>query len=853
MINRFVLFLGLLSLAAPPALQSQSTEGAGAVQLPQNESSGCNDAMLPPGETCPPPQAQQNPLVNPSQLSGAPLPANLGPAAPEGTAPSTILNETRSRELLEQLPPDQPTEYQKFVAETTGEFLPIYGEDLFRRVPSTFSPSDQVPVPPDYVIGPDDELRIRIWGQINFSGNLRVDRSGNIYLPQIGTVQVAGLQFSALDQHLRSAVAQFYRNFDLSVDIGRIRSIQVYISGQARRPGAYTISSLSSLVDALFATGGPSPEGSLRHILLRREGNTIADFDLYDLLIRGDKSKDVRLLPEDVLYVPPAGPEVAITGSVRSPGIFELRNGETIGDLLEMAGGATAVASNSRISLERVEQRQLRAAMEIDFNSAGLATVLADGDILRVYPILPAYDKTVTLRGFVANPGRFGWHPGMRLTDLIPDRDSLVSRDYWWRRSHLGLPASEFEPMIPETQESFSTILKQNGESSGGFSAPSQVQSNATIASALMQPTPSGAGSGAQVGQTTQPNQSAQPGPARQSAEAGATAREDRLRLPASQIDWDYAVIERVDPKSLVPSLIPFDLGKLVLDQDSSQDLALQPGDTVTVFSQSDIRVPLDQQVKYVDLEGEVVHSGFYSILPGETLRDVVRRAGGLTPRAYLYGSEFTRESARILQQQRLDEYVRELSLDAERGAQALAVSASNSGSALSDVAASRAATEEMIARLSQIKATGRIVLRFQPTSSTVDDVPALTLENGDKFVVPFAPANINVVGSVYDQNSYAYEKGKDLGYYLQLAGGTSRNADWRHAFLIRADGSVISRTHMAGSGFWKESFDGLKLHPGDTIVVPDKTIRPTALRGFLDWSQLFSQLALGAAAINVL
>jgi protein involved in polysaccharide export with SLBB domain len=843
MTNRFVLFLSLLSLAASQPLRSQGAEGTGAEQLPQNAPSGCTDAMLPPGETCPP--------VNPSQASGTatpqspgapgvPIPANLGPAAPE----NTTSGETRNRDILEQqlqlqqlqqqqqLPPDQPTEYQKFVAETTGQFLPIYGEDLFRRVPSTFSPSDQAPVPPDYVIGPDDELRIRIWGQINFSGNMRVDRSGNIYLPQVGAIQVSGLQFSALDQHLRSAVAQLYRNFDLSVDIGRIRSIQIYISGEARRPGAYTISSLSSLVDALFATGGPSPEGSLRHILLRREGKTVTDFDLYALLIRGDKSKDVRLLPEDVLYIPPAGPEVAITGSVRSPGIFELRDGETIGDLLAMAGQTTAVASGSRISLERVEQRQLRDVMEVDFNPGGLATALTDGDVLRVYPILPAYEKTVTLRGFVANPGRFSWHPGMRLGDLIPDRESLVSRDYWWRRSHLGLPAPEFEPTIPGTQETLSTSLKENNQGSAGFSATGQTGSNSTISSALTQSPASGAG---------------------QTIQAGQAAREDRIRLPEGQIDWDYAVIERVDPKSLIPSLIPFDLGKLVMDQDASQNLALEPGDTVTVFSQSDIRVPLDQQVKYVDLEGEVVHSGFYSIAPGETLRDVLRRAGGLTPRAYLYGSEFTRESTRILQQQRLDEYVRNLSLDAEQGIQALAVSSGNSASLSSDVAGSRAATEQMIARLSQVRATGRIVLRFQRASSTADDVPAMSLENGDKFVVPYAPASINVVGAVYDQNSYAYEQGQNLGHYLQLAGGTNRNADWRHAFVIRADGSVISRTHIGGSGFWRESFEGLKLNPGDTIVVPDKTIRPTALRGFLDWSQLFSQLALGAAAINVL
>jgi protein involved in polysaccharide export with SLBB domain len=158
-----------------------------------------------------------------------------------------------------------------------------------------------------------------------------------------------------------------------------------------------------------------------------------------------------------------------------------------------------------------------------------------------------------------------------------------------------------------------------------------------------------------------------------------------------------------------------------------------------------------------------------------------------------------------------------------------------------------------MVSRLSQIRATGRIVLQFQPKSSSLNDVPALKLENGDKFVVPFAPENINVVGAVYDQNSYVYEKGRKLGYYLQLAGGSNHNADWRHSFLIRADGSVVSRDHLHGSGFWRNSFEDLKLNPGDSLVVPDKTLHPTALRGFLAWSQIFSQLALGAAAVRVL
>jgi protein involved in polysaccharide export with SLBB domain len=671
----------------------------------------------------------------------------------------------------------------------------------------------------------------------------------------VGTIPVAGLQFSALDQRLRSAISKLYRNFDLSVDIGRIRSMQVYVSGRARRPGAYTISSLSSLVDALFATGGPSPQGSLRHIELKRDGQIVTDFDLYALLINGDKSKDVRLLPEDVLYIPPAGPEVAITGSIRNPGIYELRSGESVKDLIEMAGRTSALASNSRIALERVEQGHLRQAMEFGFDAAGLARPLEDGDILRIDALTPAYRMTITLRGNVANPGRFGWHPGMRLSDLIPDSDSLISRDYWWKRSHLGLPAPEFEPAVSTlglnqqpvetstrglttsvTQSTLTNALTQDqraAETSGpdGLN-PKQSGTNSTLAAGMAQP-PNRAG-----------NTPSTPGqPLNQPTD---------VQLSPDLINWNYAVVERVDPKSLKPSLLPFDLGKLVLNHDASQNLELEPGDTVTIFSQSDIRVPLDEQVKYVEFEGEVVHPGYYSVRPGETLRDLLRRAGGLTPRAYLYGSEFTRESTRILQQQRLNDYVRDLTLEGERGTQALAMSGSG-GTASADVAASRTVTEAMVSRLSQIRATGRIVLQFQPKSSSLNDVPAMKLENGDKFVVPFAPENINVVGAVYDQNSYVYEKGRKLGYYLQLAGGSNHNADWRHSFLIRADGSVVSRDHLHGSGFWRNSFEDLKLNPGDSVVVPDKTLHPTALRGFLAWSQIFSQLALGAAAVRVL
>ncbi len=776
------------------------------------------------------------------------------------------------------IPPEPLTEFQKFAASTTGQILPIYGADLFQSIPSTFAPVNTSPVPSDYVIGPGDELRIRAWGQVNFQADVRVDRSGEIYLPQVGQVHVAGLAFSALDAHLREAVGRVYRNFDLTADLGRIRAIQVYVAGQARRPGVYTVSSLSTLVDALFASGGPSVQGSLRRIELRRNGAVVTRFDLYDLLIRGDKSKDAKLLPGDVIYIPAVGPEVAVTGSVRNPAIYELRPGETLSSLLADAGGVSSLAAEARISIERIDAHRDRHAMEVAYDASGKAATVKDGDIIRVYSIVPKYEKTVTLRGNTANPGRFAWHEGMRLSDLIPDKASLLTRNYWWRRTQMGLPAPEFEPLpglagmrqpaeshpitIPQSAwRQGANSMQQPGQNTGpaaGLPNQSDWQSATAYqdqsawqnagSSTLNQP-------GMEQNQPLSAQQRASAlslAGAQSSASSQTTALEQgehtEVRLPAPEIDWDYAVIERINPKTLKTDLLPFDLGKLVIDHDATQDLALEPGDIVSIFSQADIRVPISEETKLVRLEGEFVHAGVYSVQPGETLRDLVRRAGGLTPNAYLYGSQFTRVSARALQQARIDEYVQSLSLSIQRSAIMLAVASTNGGQAGT---AAQGGEQSLLASLRQIRATGRIVLAFHPDSSGVDSIPAIPLEDGDRFVVPHTPDTVNVVGAVYDQNSFLFKAGSRAGAYLRRAGGPTREADRRHEFVIRADGEVVSRDTIWDG--WEDAFSSLRIYPGDTIVVPEKTLKLPAMVGFMNWSSLFSQFALGAAALSVM
>ncbi len=872
------IFSGALLFAVA---QSASSLSQGAAPSSNQSNQDCSDPLLATTAECTaqnqqnPDQTNQFPGVgsNPGSINSQ-LPNGMsapGQNQPRGINPNYPDLEPPQRQLAAraqtpaQAPPEPLTDFQKFIATTTGQILPIYGANLFRNVPSTFAPVDMAPVPSEYVIGPGDELRIRVWGQVNFQANIRVDRSGEVYIPipQVGPVHVAGLTYAQLDQHLRDAIARVYRNFDLLADVGQIRAIQVYLAGEARRPGAYTVSSLSTLVDALFAAGGPSVQGSLRHIELRRNGELLNDFDLYAFLIHGDKSKDARLLSGDVIYIPPVGPQAAVTGSVRSPGIYELRESESVGDLVKDAGGASTIASQARISIERIQDHNQRQAMEVAFDSAGLSTVAADGDLVRVFSIVPRYAQTVTLRGNIANPGRFAWHAGMRVSDLIPDKDSLLTRDYWWKRAQMGLPSPEFEPTAGFSQlrqtadNGIITLPPPVAESNRQYNANQSTQEdlNGQLGlSSQLGTSPQSATNGQPTltaGQRGSNSSLAEQQSAGSSRYSRNTRRND-LSLPGPEIDWDYAVILRLDPATLKTNLISFDLGKLVLQHDASQNLELQPGDIVTIFSEADIHVPIAQQTKLVRLEGEFVHAGLYTVNPGETLRSLVQRVGGLTPNAYLYGSEFTRESTRAVQQARIDEYVQSLDMRIQRSNLAIAASPVGSAQDLASGAAAQSSERELINRLRLIRATGRIVLEFKPANSDLAAIPDLPLEDGDRFVIPSVPASINIVGAVNDQNSFLYTRGRRVGTYLQKAGGITKDADRKRSFLIRADGEVVG--YDAGRGLWSgDSFNNLRIYPGDTIVVPEKAFKPSALRGVLDWSQLFSQFALGAASLSVL
>jgi polysaccharide biosynthesis/export protein len=661
-------------------------------------------------------------------------------------------------------------EFQQLIWSSTGHVLPLFGQNLFDS-PSTFAPVENIPVTGEYVVGPGDEILIRAWGQIDVDYRALVDRNGMINVPRVGSIPVAGVKYQDLTAHIRSAVSRNFKNFQLLVSMGQLRTIQIFVVGHARRPGAYTVSSLSTLVNAVFAAGGPAMHGSMRAIQVRRGASVVSEFDLYDLLLAGDKSRDIQLLPGDVVYFPPIGALAAVSGSVNNPAIFELKGAGNVGKLLDMAGGLTTTAQIQKATVERIDERKTRTVDQLTLDYDGLKRSIKDGDLLSVLAILPRFENAVTLRGNVATPLRYPHKSGMRIRDLIPEKEALITPEYY-RRQNLSVRVD--------------TI------SQGRLSSD--------------------------------------------------------VRRLSDEINWEYAVIERLNQGDLTTSLIPFNLGKAVLENDLANNLPLMPGDVVTVFSKTDIGAPAARRPVVVSLEGEFSFAGVYQANPGETLRQLVARIGGLTAHAYLFGAEFTRESTRRDQEERLKQAILEYEQNVQRAAATRARNITSAEEAAS-LKAEAEAQQSAVARLKTLRPSGRIVLEL-PEQPTVADIPELSLEDGDRFVVPQRPGMVSVFGTVYNQSAFLHRADKSFADYLAQAGGPRREADQRSIYVLRADGSVISK-RSTGTVFG--SLDAMRLMPGDAIVVPEDLTRTTWTKDLKDWTQIFYQFGLGAAALTVI
>jgi len=780
-----------------------------------------------------------------------------GPLAPgarpvfSGTDLQQRIQEFQFQQLQEDLEAQQRerNEFQLFVTQSTGRDLPIFGANLFRNVPSTFAPVDNVPVTADYVIGPGDEIQIRAWGQIDVDFNAQVSRDGTINVPKVGAINVAGIKANDLPAYLKTVFGRTFRNFQLTATLGRLRSIQVYVVGQAKRPGTYTVSSLSTLVTAVFAAGGPSSKGSMRSIQLKRANKVVTDFDLYDLILSGDKSKDAQLLPGDVIHVAPVGQLVAVTGSVNVPAVYELKQNTALFDLIRWAGGLATTAAGQKATVERIESHKVRTVEEFPLDMSGLSRPIRDGDLVTVYTLVPRFDNAIALRGNVAQPGRFPWREGLRVRDLIPDREALLSREYWIKRNQAvglddGVAAILRQQSATGTRltiEDLNQRRKRQGELDA--TVGDTLRRLQTESEAVKFLDPNQTSSAVEITRL----QDASKGTL-EAAKADAQRLVNQIKPSQREVNWDYAVVERINRDDLTTSLIPFNLAKAVIDGDPEHNVLLQPGDIVTVFSKEDIKVPISKQTQYVRLEGEFNSSGVHQIVHGETLRQLVARVGGLAPNAYLFGAQFTRESTRIQQEKTLEEALNRLERDIQRfnTLRAQNVTSPEDAASLKQQAENQQA---LLARLRQIRPIGRIVLEL-PENAQTKDLPDVPLEDGDRFIIPPPPSMVSVFGSVYSENSFVYKPDKRMGDYLTQAGGPTKGADEGSIYVLRADGSVKSKRQ---EGFFTASLERSRLMPGDSIVVPEELDRTTITRALKDISQIFYQFGLGAAAIQVI
>ena len=326
--------------------------------------------------------------------------------------------------------------------------LKHFGHDLFLQGRTGFLTTNRLPVGPDYVLGPGDEVKIRVWGKFEGVWNPVIERDGTVRIPKVGVVALGGLTFEQAQAVLQKEFSRYYTGFEMNVTLGALRTMTVYVVGSARQPGAYTVSSLSTLGPALIQAGGPTKSGSMRDIQIRRGGKAVAHFDLYDLLRRGDRLADPRLLPEDVIFIPPVGPVAAIAGNVNAPGLYELKGERTVSQLVELAGGLNTVAFKGRLQIERIVDSNRQVVFESDLEeSKGKEVDLRSGDILKVFQVVRDR-RTVRISGAVQREGEFGFTPGMTVKDLVALSGGTKYYSYLKEAELSRLHVSEVGPKV---------------------------------------------------------------------------------------------------------------------------------------------------------------------------------------------------------------------------------------------------------------------------------------------------------------------------------------------------------------------------------------------------------------------
>src|SRR3990172_4825275 len=653
----------------------------------------------------------------------------------EGTIPG------RDEITLEGKPKKILSPFEEFIQGKAPLFVSTeveqFGYSLFEQPPSTFAPLDTVPVSPDYLVGPGDEIKISIWGKLNAEHLTEIDNDGKISIPQIGILYLTGLTFAEAKETIEKAFSRNYRpeEVKINVSLGRLRTIKVFVVGKVQKPGSYTVSSLSTLINALFAAGGPGKNGTMRDIQVKRNGVTVTHFDFYDFLLKGDKTKDIRLLSEDVIFIPPVGPLTAVTGYVNTPAIYEFKDEKTVREVIDLAGGLNDIAFHGRLQIERIMDNKYGTVYDANIEDIKTADIsIQGGDLIKVFPVVQDR-KIVRLVGAVQREGEYGVGPGLTVKDLISMAGGLQYFAY------------------TDEAEITRIVVTQQGP------------------------------------ETTK----------------------------------------------LLINL------KKAIDGDPQHNVMLQENDYLIVKS-----VPEWELYRTVTLEHKLRFPGVYTIKKGETLSSLIKRAGGYTDKAYLKGAVFTSESVRELQQRQVEESVNRLEQ------QMISQSAKTIETALTaeEAEQQRAVLEQRRALLNKLRlaeAKGRLSIRLDELDRFEGSPYDIVLEDEDMIIVPEKPQHIQVIGSVYNQTAFVYDPHGTVSTYISKAGGLTRDADKNEMYILKVDGSAVSK--RAAGGFL--SSWGV-LDPGDTIVIPEKIEKIAWLREIKDITQILYQLAVTAGVLIV-
>ena len=737
---------------------------------------------------------------------------------------------------------------------TGDEALKPFGYDLFEGNPTTFAPVSDIQVPVDYIVGPGDTLVVQLYGNEPSTYELTVERDGRINFPKIGPIMVSGMTFDAARDAIEQHVSKQLIGSRVSVTIGDLRSIRVFVLGEAQKPGSYTVSGLSTMTNALFVSGGVKKIGSLRNIQLKRDGKLVSTLDLYDMLLRGDNSGDHQLLPGDVIFIPPIGNTVSVYGSVRRPAIYELKGEKTAEQVIQLAGGLLPDADPTLGQLERISQSHIHQMHNIDLAvESGRSLAMENGDKLRIPEIRPTLENSVKLAGYVFRPGAFAYRQGLRLSDILKSFDEV--------RPEADLHYIMIRRVVPPDLkvEVISADLKKALTAKGSAADPElrprdeitvfNLSSDRAriiepvIRDLELQATPDKPEQIVNIdGRVKAPGKYPLEPTMHISdlIRAGGSLEDAAFRGEAELTR--YAV---VDGNARRTELINVNLAA-IRSGDHGADLQLRPYDTLVIKP-----IPSWMEPGTIELAGEVRFPGKYPIHQGETLHSVMVRAGGFTETAFPEGAVFVREDLKKREKDQLELLATRLQNDlAALSLEAVASSAAVAGGGGGAAAASQGLIvgQQLLGELRDTKPVGRLVINAQGILSGKPGGPYdVIVKDGDKLIIPKKTQDVTILGEVQSPTSHVYEPGLSRDDYIAKSGGTTQHADHRRIYVVRANGDVVSGS---GAGWFRRSHD-TEIRPGDTIVVPLDTQKVPLLPLVQAVTTIIYNLAIGFILVH--